>query len=162
VSTRRLALLVAAVVVLADQLTKWLAIEGLSDGPVVVIEGFFAFRYVTNPGAAFGMLPGAGSVIALAAIAAVVFIVVVVRSVDVPAEAIALGLVMGGALGNLTDRVFRGAGLLDGEVVDFIDFDFFPAFNLADSAITIGALLALLLALRPEPERVPAPGDGPR
>jgi signal peptidase II len=161
VSTRSLALSVGAAVLLADQLTKWWAIEALSDGPVTVVDGFLSLRYVTNPGAAFGMLPGAGSIIALAAIAAVVFIVVVVRSVDLRGEAVALGLVMGGALGNLCDRVFRGGGLLDGEVVDFVDFDFFPAFNVADSAITIGALLALLLALRPEPEPAAAAGDGP-
>jgi signal peptidase II len=59
-----------------------------------------------------------------------------------------LGLVLGGAIGNLIDRIFRGPGLLDGEVVDFIDFDFFPTFNVADSAITIGAVLAVLLAIR--------------
>jgi signal peptidase II len=161
VSTRTLALSVAGAVLVGDQLTKWWAVQALPEGPIVVVDGFLSFRYVTNPGAAFGLLQGAGSIIALAAIAAVVFIVVVVRSVDRPAEAAALGLVMGGALGNLMDRVFRGSGLLDGEVVDFVDFDFFPAFNVADSAITIGALLALLFALRPEPEPAhPAP-DGP-
>ena len=161
-STRTVALSVGGAVLVLDQLTKWWAIEALSDGPIVLVDGFLALRYVTNPGAAFGMLPGAGSIIALAAIAAVVFIVVVVRSVELPVEAGALGLVMGGALGNLTDRIFRGAGLLDGEVVDFIDFDFFPAFNVADSAITIGALLALVLALRPgrEPETA-ATGEDP-
>ena len=162
-STRTLALLVAGAVLAADQLTKWWAIQTLSDGPVIVAEGFLALRYVTNPGAAFGILPGAGSIIALAAIAAVVFILVVVRSVDLASEAAALGLVMGGALGNLTDRVFRGTGLLDGEVVDFVDFDFFPAFNLADSAITVGALLALVLALRPDrAEEISPVNDGPR
>lgn len=147
---RRLAFALAAAVIAVDQLTKWWAVAALSDGPITVLEGFFSLRYVTNPGAAFGLLPGAGSIIALAAVAAVVLIVVVVREVEPLWEAGALGLVMGGAMGNLLDRVFRGDGLLDGEVVDFIDFDFFPAFNLADSAITIGALLALFLALRTE------------
>lgn len=133
-----------------DQFTKWLAVVGLDDGPIVLIEDFLVLRLVSNPGAAFGMLQGAGSFLALAAIAAVVFILLVMRKVDRVPEAVSLGLVLGGATGNLIDRVFRGDGLLGGEVVDFVDFDFFPAFNAADSAITIGAILAVLLAFRPE------------
>jgi signal peptidase II len=66
--------------------------------------------------------------------------------VERPRETVALGLVMGGALGNLIDRVFRGSGLLDGAVIDWVDFSFFPAFNVADSAISIGAALAVLFA----------------
>ena len=61
-------------------------------------------------------------------------------------ETVALGLVLGGAIGNLADRAFRGDGFLDGGVVDFVDFSFFPAFNAAYSAITIGAVLALWFA----------------
>lgn len=59
-------------------------------------------------------------------------------------EALALGLVLGGALGNLIDRIFRGSGLLDGAVVDFIDFSFFATFNVADMAINIGVLVLLI------------------
>ena len=59
-------------------------------------------------------------------------------------EAVALGMVLGGAIGNLVDRVFRGDGLLDGAVVDFIDFSFFPTFNVADAAINIGVALLLI------------------
>lgn len=147
---RRLALAAAAGVVAADQLTKWWATEALSDGPVVLIDGFLQFRLVRNPGAAFGLLPGAGSIVALAAVAAVVVIVLVVHRLEGPWEGVAMGLVLGGAIGNLIDRVLRGPGLLDGKVVDFVDFDFFPTFNTADSAITIGAILAVLLTLRRE------------
>ena len=75
---------------------------------------------------------------------AVVVIVLVIRKVERGYDAVALGLVLGGAIGNLLDRIFRGDGLLDGRVVDFLDFSFFPAFNVADSAITVGAALALL------------------
>lgn len=140
------ALITAASVLALDQLTKWWAAATLPGKPIVVLDGFFQLRYFTNPGAAFSMLPGAGGVIALVAIAVAVFIVVVAAKVETRWEAIALGLVLGGALGNLTDRVFRGAGLLDGKVVDFIDFSFFPAFNVADSAITLGAIAAVIIA----------------
>ena len=141
---------VAAAVVVIDQLTKWWVSETLQDAPITLIRGFLSLRYVTNPGAAFSMLQGAGSLLALAAVAAAVFIFMVVRKIDRPAEALPLGLILGGAVGNLLDRVFRGDGLLDGEVVDFVDFDFFPAFNVADSAITIGAIAAVLVAFRRE------------
>jgi signal peptidase II len=144
---RRLALSVAAVIV---ELTKWWAVTSLEDGPVVLIEGFLQLRLVRNPGGAFGSLPGAGPIIALAALAAVVVIALIVHRLKGRWESVAMGLVLGGALGNLLDRVFRGPGLLDGKVVDFVDFDFFPTFNVADSAITIGAILAVLVALRAE------------
>ena len=118
------------------------------DGLFIHIDGFFQLRYHINFGAAFSMFQGAGSAIALVAIGAAIFIFMVSGLVDRPRETIALGLVMGGAIGNLADRVFRGSGVLDGGVVDWIDFSFFPSFNVADSAITIGAALALLFALR--------------
>lgn len=150
-NTRRIALVVAAIVIVVDQLTKWWVVATLPGKPIVLIDGFLQLKYVTNKGASFGMLPGAGSIIALVAIAAVVFIVLVSGRLEVRGEAIALGLVLGGAVGNLLDRVFRGDGLLDGGVVDFVDFSFFPAFNVADSAITIGAGLALLFAFLQRP-----------
>ncbi len=145
-TTRQLSLVVGAAVLLADQLVKWWVVRTLPGDPIVLIEGFLQLRYVTNFGAAFSLLDGFGSIVALAAIAAAVFIFLVARRVERTGEAVALGLVMGGALGNLTDRIFRGDGLLDGGVVDFVDFSFFPAFNIADASITIGAALALWFA----------------
>ena len=147
-TSRRLVLLVAAVVVAADQATKWLAIRTLSDGPVPLIDGFLQFRLVKNPGSAFSLFSGGGTALALIAIVAVAVIFVIARELSGKPEGVAIGLVMGGAVGNLVDRVFRGDGLLDGRVIDFIDFDFFPTFNVADSAITIGAILAVILAFR--------------
>lgn len=147
---RAAALVAGSVVVVVDQLTKWWAAAVLPGDPIVLIEDFLQLRYLTNSGAAFSMLEGWGSIIALLAIAVSVFIVILVRSVPHRPEAVALGLVLGGAIGNLIDRVFRGDGLLDGEVIDFVDFSFFPAFNAADSAITIGAILALILAFTRE------------
>lgn len=147
-SPRSAGLAVAGSVIILDQLTKWWAHSVLPGSPIVVIDGFLQFRYVTNPGAAFGFFGDAGALIAFIAAAVVVLILVVVRKVDRLAEGLALGLVLGGAVGNLIDRVFRGPGLVDGEVIDFVDFSFFPAFNVADSAITIGAVVALWLAFR--------------
>jgi len=149
-SSRAAALGAAGAVILADQLTKWWAVSSLRVHPISLFGDVLEFHYVTNPGAAFSILQGAGSLIALVAIALAVFIFVVVRKVEHRAEALALGLVLGGALGNVIDRVFRGPGLADGQVVDWIDFSFFPAFNVADAAITIGAALALLVAFRRE------------
>ena len=145
-TSRRLPLLLAVAVIAADQLTKWWAVSTLPGNPIELIPGVLFLRYVTNPGAAFGLLPGAGSFIALGAVAAVVRIVLGVHRLPGRLEAVAMGLVLGGALGNLGDRLFRGPGLLDGRVVDFVDFEYFPAFNVADSAITVGAALALLAA----------------
>jgi signal peptidase II len=146
VTGRLLPFAVAAGVVLLDQLTKWWVVATLPGDPIVVVEGFFQLRYIQNPGSAFGMFPGAGGLLALAALVAVIVIAAVVRKLERPIELVAMGLVLGGAAGNLLDRLFRGSGLLDGKVVDWIDFDFFPAFNVADSAITVGAGLALLVA----------------
>ncbi len=144
--TRRLALTVAAAVIVVDQLTKWWVVATLPGKPVVLVDGFLQLRFVSNSGAAFSLLDGFGSVIGLVAIAAAVFIFVVAARVNSTGETVALGLVLGGAIGNLADRAFRGDGFLDGGVVDFVDFSFFPAFNAADSAITIGAVLALWFA----------------
>jgi signal peptidase II len=146
-SPMRWSLTAAGAVVLLDQLTKWWVVSALPGDPIVVVDGFLELRYVTNPGASFGMLQDAGTLIALLVVAVVVFIVFLVRKIGTTPEAVGLGLVLGGAIGNLADRVFRGPGWFDGGVVDFVDFSFFPAFNVADSAITIGAGLILLLSL---------------
>jgi signal peptidase II len=142
------ALAIGGVVVTADRLTKWWAEETLPGSPITIIDGFLQLRFVENPGAAFGFFGEAGSLIAFIALVVIGGIVVVARRVDGWPEAAAVGLVLGGALGNLIDRVVRGPGLLDGEVIDFVDLSFFPAFNVADSAITIGAALAVVLAFR--------------
>ena len=143
---RLLALAISAATVAADQLTKWWVVSTLPGHPVEVIPGVLWLRYTENTGAAWGLLPGAGSLIALGAIAAAVVILLVVRRLERRLETVAMGLVLGGAVGNLLDLIFRGPGLLDGAVVDFIDPTHFPAFNVADSAITVGAALALLAA----------------
>jgi len=145
---RLTAVALAGAVVALDQLTKWWALVGLDEGPKELLGDFFQLRLVRNPGAAFGALQGSGSIIALLAIVVAVAIFVSLRDAPNRVTVWALALVMGGALGNLIDRVWRGDGLFDGEVVDFLDFSFWPTFNVADSAITVGALLALWEGLR--------------
>ena len=147
VSPLRWALLTGSGILALDQLTKWWVVATLPGEPITLIDGFLDLRYVTNSGASFSMLQGAGSLIAVAVIAIVVLIVMLVRKIAHTPEAIAFGLVLGGAIGNLADRIFRGPGLFDGAVVDFVDFSFFPAFNVADSAVSVGAVLLLGLAL---------------
>ncbi|MBU1227588.1 MAG: signal peptidase II [Actinobacteria bacterium] len=145
---RIVALIVAGAVVVLDQATKWMAVRALADGPIPLIDGLLQFKLVENSGSAFSLFQGGGAVIALIAIAAVAMIVVIVHQLPSRLEALAIGLVLGGAVGNLLDRIFRGDGFLTGKVIDFIDFEFFWTFNVADSAITIGAIMAVLLAFR--------------
>jgi signal peptidase II len=140
--------------------TKALAESNLQGRPPVeLIPAVLQLRFTTNPGGAFGLF---GNLSVLFAVFSVVVIgVVVLASRNLPGRvaAIGLGLVLGGAVGNLTDRLIRGQGL-DGEVVDFIDLHVWPVFNVADSAIVIGALLLLVLGLRGESgaRRGPTPG----
>jgi signal peptidase II len=127
-----------------DRLTKFLAETYLQGRPPVhVIPGVVQLDYTTNPGGAFGVLGGATWLFLTATL--VVCAAIVVASFNLPSRLIAagLGLVLGGALGNLTDRAVRGGGF-SGRVVDFIDFRWWPVFNAADSAIVIGAALIIL------------------
>lgn len=134
--------------VLVDQLTKAWARSALDDSAVDVIPGFLRFALAENPGAAFGLFRGGGEIIAVLAVVAVGVIFFTFRTVDRWWDLLGLGLVLGGAVGNLIDRLTRGEGLLDGRVTDWIDLWFIPNFNVADSAISIGVALLLLGALR--------------
>jgi signal peptidase II len=148
VTNRKLAVSVAATVLVADQLTKWWAFEELADGPVRLFGDFLQFRLVRNSGAAFGTLQNAGVLLAIIAVVAILLLLRVSAETEHRYEAVIFGLVLGGAAGNLGDRVFRGAGFFDGRVVDWIDFSFWPTFNVADSAITIAVLMAVATAFR--------------
>lgn len=144
---------VAAAVVGIDQLTKAIVASTLTEGESIrVIGDILRLSHIRNSGAAFGLLRGYGGLIALAALVGVIaFIGVVVRRPP-PLVGIAAALVAAGAFGNLLDRLFRGPPGR-GTVVDFIDFRFWPAFNVADSAISIGALLLVLATWRERPDR---------
>ena len=145
---------VAAAVVAADQLTKWWAVDRLSRGPITVV-GSIRLALTHNSGGAFGLGSGVVPMVVLAVIALIVVLFVLGRSVDRPAMAVALGLVLGGALGNLGDRVFRSPGFGRGSVIDFVDLRWWPVFNVADAAITCGCVVLILLSFR----RVPAESD---
>jgi signal peptidase II len=147
---RRLAMLVVtAVVVLAlDLATKVLVVATMTDGQRIPLLGDTVSLYlIRNSGAAFSLATGLTWVLTLVAIVVVVGIVRFARRLRSPGWAIALGLVLGGALGNLTDRFFRAPGPLVGHVVDFVSVGWWPVFNAADSAICCGGALLVVLAL---------------
>ncbi|GEK02931.1 signal peptidase II [Streptomyces sp. NPDC003388] len=148
---RRIAVLFAVAVFAyaLDLVSKMLVVAKLEHhAPIQVIGDLLELHAIRNPGAAFGF--GAAFTIIFTLIAAAVIVVIVrlARKLYSLPWAIALGLLLGGALGNLTDRVFRAPGVFQGEVVDFIAPKGFAVFNLADSAIVCGGILIVLLSFR--------------
>jgi signal peptidase II len=151
----------AALVLLADQATKWLVLQAMPLGEVIPITGFFNLVHVRNPGAAFSFLADAGgwqrwlfAVFAIGVSALLIFMMR--RAPEQRLFCFAAALVIGGAIGNLIDR------LVFGEVIDFLDFHWqgwhWPAFNIADSGITVGAFLIIadeFLRLRKPREAAP-------
>lgn len=135
--------------IFVDQSTKVWAVGALDDGPIRLIGDVIRLRLTRNTGAAFSSMQGFGPLLGLAAVGVVGIILVMLRHAPRRFEVVALGLVLGGAVGNLLDRIFRGGGFLDGAVIDWVDPSFFPTFNAADSAITIGVAVLLFGALRP-------------
>ena len=148
-----LPLLVAALVVLVDQLTKRWAVNELADRNID-LWWTFRFNLSFNSGMAFSRGEGLGPVIGIVALVVVCgFLLTLRRQGDVVSN-VAAGLVIGGALGNVTDRLFRSPGWFRGSVVDFIDPQWWPIFNVADIAITVGGILLVLASLRRAPEQV--------
>ena len=137
----------AAVVVVLDQITKQLALDRLADAPHDLIDGVLRFRLTFNPGGAFGLFQDFPWVFLAATVAIVVGILVGVRNVTDARWAPALGLVLGGGLGNAIDRAFRDTS---GAVVDFIDLHVWPVFNIADMAIVCGSLAILFIGWKTE------------
>ena len=153
--------LVAVAVVLADQLTKWLVLGAFRAGEVRELTPFFNMVLVFNKGAAFSFLAGAGGwqtplLIAFALVAAAVVGVLIWRHSEQRLFCAGLALILGGAVGNVIDR------LRFGQVVDFLDLHAFgwhwPAFNVADSGISVGAVLLIIESfLGDEKKRARAP-----
>ena len=141
------AALIGAVVLLTDQITKIWARSDLADHDIEVIPGFLRFHLAENPGSAFSLFQGFGPWLGLAAIVASAVILAVVEQTGNRIELAGLSLILGGALGNLADRVANGPWL-SGAVTDFIDLSFWPNFNVADSAITVGVGVLLWAAKR--------------
>jgi signal peptidase II len=155
----RVMLPVALLVVVLDQLTKWWALERLSRGRTIDLFWTLRFNLVRNAGAAFSTGRGLGPVLGVLAVIVVIVLVRYGRMAASVPTAVGLGLVLGGAVGNLTDRAFRsgGGGFLGGHVVDFVDLQWWPVFNLADSAIVVGGLL-LAFTFATAPEELATPG----
>ncbi len=141
--------LVAAAVLALDQLTKHWALAALDDGPIDLI-GSLRLQLTFNSGASFSMGSGRGGLIGLVGLVVVVFLLRSVARWPGILAPVALGMIVGGALGNLADRVFRagGGGLLGGRVVDFIDLQWWPVFNVADMGVVLGAALLIVASLR--------------
>jgi signal peptidase II len=140
---------VALFAYLADVVTKVVAVEVLANSPAIPVVGdLLTLRLTRNPGAAFSL--GTSATFALSVISIVVVIVVTVlgRRVASPMWAVALGLLLGGAAGNLTDRLLREPAPMRGHVVDFLELPNWPVFNLADSAIVLAAGLIILQSFR--------------
>ena len=140
-------LLTAFLVLVCDQGTKTAALEYFGRRSHDVIEGVLSFDVSFNPGGVFGIGQTMPELFLVATAIVIVAILVWVRNLEDRSWAIPLGMVLGGGLGNVTDRVVRG---FDGRVVDFIDLHVWPVFNVADMAIVIGVGLVLLLGLRAE------------
>ena len=167
----RLLFLLAGAVFALDLATKLLVVATLARGQDVrVLGGAVYLTHARNTGAAFSFAEGATVVFTLIAVVVSVVIVRAARRLYSSGWAVALGLVLGGALGNLIDRIFRAPGFLRGGVVDFIsvfgpDGKVWPVFNVADSAIVCGGILGVLLALRGiefDGTRAPARSRTPR
>jgi len=140
---------IALVVFALDALSKALVLLHIEEGESVrLIQGVLYLTHTTNTGGAFGLSTGTPWLFGLVSMAVVVFIILNARQVTSGWKAIALGLVLGGAAGNLVNRLSGGLDL-SGKVVDFIDVRVWPVFNVADSAVVIGAvMLALSYAKR--------------
>lgn len=135
----------AVCILILDQVTKYIIIEKLPIGSSIeVIGGFFYITHVKNSGAAFGLFQDSIRTLTIISIVAIVLIIIlkIMLKLNYAFYNVSLGFILGGALGNLIDRYFVG------EVTDFINFTFWPVFNIADSFIIIGFCLIIILILR--------------
>jgi signal peptidase II len=144
---------IALVVVGLDQASKVWAVENLTGrAPAPVVDGWLQLHLIRNSGAAFSLATGATWIFTVVATVVTVVILRTARRLQSRWWAVALGLLLGGALGNLVDRLVRAPGFARGHVVDFIEFQRFPfmdfpIFNLADSSVVTGAILIALLGV---------------
>lgn len=135
----------AVCILILDQVTKYIIIEKLPiNSSIEVIGGFFYITHVKNSGAAFGLFQDRIRVLTIISIVAIVLIIIlkIILKLNYAFYNVSLGFILGGALGNLIDRYFVG------EVTDFINFTFWPVFNIADSFLIIGFCLIIILILR--------------
>ena len=146
--SRRWLLPAGVAVVALDQATKTWAVNALDDGRTIDLFWTLRFALGFNSGMAFSKATGLGPLIGIVATLAIVFIVASMRRAESTASAFGMALVAAGAAGTVIDRLFRGDAWFRGSVVDFIDLQWWPVFNVADSAITVGGVLVIIAALR--------------
>ena len=147
-----LSLLIAALVVGIDQLSKHWAVSQLNDGHTVHVLWTLRFNLSFNGGMAFGRGQGFGPIIGVVATIVVVGLLLSLRQSGSKISIVAIGLIVGGAMGNIVDRLFRGDAWLHGKVIDFIDFQWFPIFNVADICVNVGGGLLVLSYLLFQPK----------
>ncbi len=144
----------AFLVFLADYLSKFAAVEFLADKPIKLIGDFLKLELVFNTGAAFSLATSKTIFLSGFSMAVAVAILYFATRIDSGKWALALGLVLGGIFGNLTDRIFRSPGGLQGPVVDWISLSFWPTFNIADSSVVIGVFTIVWLIWAKIPSRL--------
>ncbi|SNT04277.1 signal peptidase II [Micrococcales bacterium KH10] len=147
--TQWILLAIAALTIVLDQLTKWWALIALEPGAraTPILGDLLGLRLVFNPGAAMSLGASSTWILTIISLAATGFIVWLSRRVTNTAWAVTLGMILGGAVGNLIDRLVRAPGPGRGHVIDFIDYNIFVG-NVADIALVVGAGLVILLNLR--------------
>jgi signal peptidase II len=133
---------------LIDFATKAWALQSLSSQPRKVIGTLLQFTLVYNSGAAFSFATGFTIIFSLLALAVVIAAVYFAPKITSRGWQLTIGLLLGGVLGNLTDRIFREPSFLSGYVIDWIQIPHWPVFNLADSAICIAAAISFILSMR--------------
>ena len=139
----------AWIIFLIDLATKAWAVSVLSNRePVKLIGNFLQLTFVRNPGAAFSFATGSTLIFSLFALSVIGIITFVAPRISHRGWALVLGLLLGGVLGNLSDRIFRSPGFLQGHVIDWIELPHWPIFNVADSAIVIAAGISVVLSAR--------------
>lgn len=142
-----LTVVIAVAVLIIDQLTKRWALSALSEAPPRHVIWTLQWNLTRNSGMAFSQAQGIGPFIGIVALLVVLWLAWSSRSMTSKLATVAAGLVAGGALGNLADRIFRGGRLLHGAVIDFVDLQWFPIFNVADMAIDIGGVLFVIYVM---------------
>ena len=148
-NARRLFVVVALAAYALDLVTKVLAVAHLTPGdPVSVVGSLLRLDLVRNPGAAFSTGTSYTALLSLIALVAAGVVLRFGRRLGDPVWAVALGLLLAGVLGNLTDRVFRSPGVLRGHVVDFLELPHWPVFNVADMLIDVAVVLIIVQTWR--------------
>ena len=154
VRTSRIGIGAALAVLILDILTKGWAVSALSDGRDIHIFWTLHFALTYNEGMAFSTGTNVGPLIGMLAIVVIAILIFTMRKQSSGVSLVATGCIIGGAIGHVLDRVFRGSGFMGGAVVDFIDLRWWPVFNVADIGIVCGAIAVAYSMIVSKPEVV--------